>query len=53
MTRDRWMAVIFILLGLLFALAPFIGTLSNQMVWLAALIFVGGGLYLFVRTFKK
>ena len=53
MTRDRGIAVIFILLGLLFAIAPLIGNLSNLMIWLAALIFLGGGLYLLVRSFKK
>ena len=53
MKNGRSLAILFILIGIIFAITPFVGTISNQMVWLAALIFLGLGIYSLVMTFKK
>jgi hypothetical protein len=53
MKKDRLIAIFYILLAIVFALGPIMGTLSNQMVWLAALIFLGLGIYQLSKSFKK
>jgi hypothetical protein len=53
MKKYRFMAVFIILIAIIFAITPFVGSLSNPMLWLAALIFLGLGIYLLVRSFKK
>jgi FtsH-binding integral membrane protein len=53
MKNDRRMAVLYILIAIIFAIVPFVGTLSNQLAWLAALIFLGLGIYRLSKIFKK
>jgi putative Mn2+ efflux pump MntP len=53
MKNDWHMPVLFILIGIIFAITPFVGTLSNPMLWLAAAIFLFLGLWQLVKFFKK
>ena len=53
MKKDRFMAVVYILIAVIFAAAPAIGTVSNPLIWLAVLIFLGMGIHRLVRAFKK
>ena len=53
MKNDGRMTVLYILIGILFAITPFFKTLTNPLLWLTALIFLGLGVYRLVRTFKK
>ena len=53
MNNDRRMALLYILIAIVFAITPFIGTLSNPMVWLAALIFLALGGYHLIKASKK
>jgi len=46
------MAVLFNLTGILFAITPLVKTLTNPLLWLAALIFLGLGGYRLVRIKK-
>ena len=52
--QNNWrMAVLFILIGILFAITPFVGTLSNPLLWLTALVFLVLGIYRIVKALKK
>ena len=53
MKYDWRMTVLFILTGILFAITPFVKTLTNPLLWLAALIFLGLGVYRLVKAVKK
>ena len=53
MKYDWRMTVLILVTGIIFAIAPFVGTLTNPLLWLAALIFLGLGIYRLVMTLKK
>jgi hypothetical protein len=53
MKYDRRLTVLYILIGLLFAITPFVKTLTNPLLWLTALIFLGLGVYRLVKAGKK
>ena len=53
MKKDWRLTVFYILIGIIFALTPFIRTLTNPLLWLTAFIFLGLGFYRLVKTFKK
>jgi len=49
--KQAWhMPALYILIGIIFAFTPFIGTLTNPLLWLTALIFLGLGGYRLVKT---
>jgi hypothetical protein len=53
MKNDRRAAILYILIAILFAVTPFVGTLTNPLLWLTALIFLGLGIYRLVKPVKK
>jgi hypothetical protein len=53
MKNDGRMTVLFILIGIIFAITPFVKTLTNPLLWLTALIFLGLGVDRLVKAGKK
>jgi hypothetical protein len=53
MKYDWRMTVLLLVTGILFAITPFVKTLSNPLLWLAALIFLGLGIYRLVKPLMK
>jgi len=53
MKNDWRMALLYIVIAIIFAITPFVGTLSNPLIWLAAVVFLGLGTYRLVKAFKK
>ena len=53
MNNDLRMALFYFLIAILFAAAHLIGTLNNIWPWVAALIFLGLGIYHLVRLRKN
>jgi hypothetical protein len=52
--KHAWrMPALYILIGILFAITPFIRTLTNPLLWLTALIFLGLGIYGLVKPLMK
>ena len=49
MKYDWRMTVLLLVTGILFAITLFVKTLSNPLLWLAALIFLGLGIYRLVK----
>ena len=50
MKYDWRFTALFILIGIIFAITPFVRTLTNPLLWLAALIFLGLGIYRIVKA---
>ena len=53
MNKDLRLPLLYILIGIIFAVTPFVKTLTNPLLWLAALIFLGLGIYRLLRPAKK
>jgi hypothetical protein len=53
MKYDWRVTILILLAGILFAITPFVKTLTNPLLWLAALIFLGLGVYRLVRSLQK
>ena len=53
MKKDWRMTVLYIMIGILFAITPFFKALTNPLLWLTALIFLGLGVYRLVKPTKK
>ena len=53
MKYDWRMTVLLLVTGILFAITPFVKTLTNPLLWLAALIFLGLGIYRLVKPLIK
>jgi len=53
MKNDRRMTILFILIGIIFAITPFVKTLTNPLLWLTALVFLGLGVYRLVKAGKR
>jgi hypothetical protein len=53
MKNDWRLTVLYILIGIIFAITPFFRTLTNPLLWLAALIFLGLGVYRLVKSLMK
>ena len=53
MKYDWRMTVLLLVTGILFAITPFVKTLTNPLLWLAALIFLGLGIYRLVKLLIK
>ena len=53
MKYDWRMTVLLLITGILFAITQFVKTLSNPLLWLAALIFLGLGIYRLVKPLIK
>jgi hypothetical protein len=53
MKNDWRLTALYILIGVIFAVTPFVKTLANPLLWLTALIFLGLGVYRLVKSVKK
>jgi len=53
MKKDLRLTLLYILVGIIFAITPFIRTLTNPLLWLTALIFLGLGIYRLLMPAKK
>jgi hypothetical protein len=53
MKNDRRLTALIILIGIIFAITPFVKTLTNPLLWLTAVIFLGLGVYRLVKPGKK
>ena len=53
MKYDWRMTVLIFVTGIIFAITPFVRTLTNPLLWLSALIFLGLGIYRLVKPLRK
>jgi hypothetical protein len=53
MKKDWRLTVLYIVVAILFALAAIFKTLPTPLLWLAALIFLGWGVYRLLKPVKK